>query len=295
MFLRCEIVFFLSCPVFYGVINIIIDYVFKALCSSWAVNAPQFSEWAFVLLGLSKTNSLFSWKLKIACYGCSSQTDNCKVFAASSCSHKFVIMSRRLWLEFVPRLLLCACCVFLSKIPNPKLLHLALPLLCECMCMYSWWAGWHLTLWKSMPLVYKSVWMGECWLGVKVLWVVQRLKMQSIEHLEDTERKNTHSLNFLQTLTQDKGIHDDTRDGCSNQKAKGSVHVEIRSKSCILSASPWRVVAFLGRCTSSYGGGYTVPSALLRTPWCRYHIDSMQKHNLRLSLSSPHWHNRGHT
>ncbi len=55
--------------------------------------------------------------------------------------------------------------------------------------------------------------------------------MQSIEHLEDTERKNTHSLNFLQTLTQDKGIHDDTRDGCSNQKAKGCVHVEIRSKS----------------------------------------------------------------
>ncbi len=64
---------------------------------------------------------------------------------------------------------------------------------------------------------------------------------------------------------------------------------------CILSASPWRVVAFLGRCTSSYGCGYTVPSALLRTPWCRYNIDSTQKHNLHLSLSSPHWHNRGHT
>lgn len=33
------------------------------------------------------------------------------------------------------------------------------------------------------------------------------------------------------TLTEDKGIHDDTRDGCSNHKAKSGVDVEIRGES----------------------------------------------------------------
>ena len=33
------------------------------------------------------------------------------------------------------------------------------------------------------------------------------------------------------TLTEDKGIHDDPRDGCSNHKAKGNVDVEIRGES----------------------------------------------------------------
>lgn len=45
--------FFPCSSVFYGVINTI-DYVSKAVCSSCAVNAPQFSKQAFVLLDLSK-------------------------------------------------------------------------------------------------------------------------------------------------------------------------------------------------------------------------------------------------
>lgn len=38
-------------------------------------------------------------------------------------------------------------------------------------------------------------------------------------------------LSFRETLTEDKGIHDDPRDGCSNHKAKGNVDVEIRGES----------------------------------------------------------------
>lgn len=37
---------------------------------------------------------------------------------------------------------------------------------------------------------------------------------------------------FYKILTQDEGIHDDTRDGCSNYEAKCSVDVEVWCESC---------------------------------------------------------------
>ncbi len=33
--------------------------------------------------------------------------------------------------------------VYLSKTVNPKLLPMAAPVVCKCVCMSSWWAGWH--------------------------------------------------------------------------------------------------------------------------------------------------------
>lgn len=38
-------------------------------------------------------------------------------------------------------------------------------------------------------------------------------------------------MDVFERLTEDKSVHDNTRDGCSNNKAKGSVDVEIRGKS----------------------------------------------------------------
>ena len=52
---------------------------------------------------------------------------------------------------------------------------------------------------------------------------------------EDMETKITlikDGVNFFdRALTQNKGIHDDTRDGCSNHKAKSRVDVKIWGKS----------------------------------------------------------------